>query len=66
MELVKTCRAYKKLKKFRAGIEGCISAAKRAYGLNRCTWKGWQSFQSYVWLSVIAFNLNILTEALLK
>ena len=66
VELVKTSRAYKKLKKFRAGIEGCISAAKRAYGLSRCTWRGWRSFQSYVWLSVIAFNLNILAEALLK
>ncbi len=66
VELVKTSRAYKKLKKFRAGIEGCISAGKRVYGLSRCTWKGWQSFQSYVWLSVIAFNLNILAEALLK
>jgi len=64
--LVKTCRAYKKLKKFRAGIEGCISAAKRAYGLSRCTWKGWVSFQSYVWLGVIAFNLSIMAEALLK
>jgi len=66
VELVKTSRVYKKLKKFRAGIEGCISAGKRAYGLSRCTWKGWRSFQSYVWLSVIAFNLNILAEALLK
>ncbi len=66
VELVKTSRAYKKLKKFRAGIEGCISAGKRAYGLSRCTWKGWRSFQSYVWLSVIAFNLNILAETLLK
>ena len=66
VELVKTSRAYKRLKKFRAGIEGCISAAKRAYGLTRCTWKGWRSFQSYVWLSVIAFNLNILANALLK
>jgi IS5 family transposase len=65
-ELVKTSRAYKKLKKFRAGIEGCISAAKRAYGLSRCNWKGWQSFQSYVWLGVLAFNLSIMTEALLK
>jgi len=66
IELVKTSRAYKRLKKFRAGIEGCISAAKRAYGLSRCTWKGWRSFQSYVWLSVMAFNLNIMAEALLK
>ena len=66
VDLVKTSRAYKRLKKFRAGIEGCISAAKRAYGLSRCTWRGWRSFQSYVWLSVIAFNLNVLAEALLK
>jgi IS5 family transposase len=66
VELVKTSRAYKRLKKFRAGIEGCISAAKRAYGLSRCTWKGWRSFQSYVWLGVIAFNLNIMANALLK
>ncbi len=66
VELVKTSRAYKRLKKFRAGIEGCISAAKRAYGLSRCTWKGWRSFQSYVWLGVIAFNLSIMANALLK
>ena len=65
VELVKTSRAYKRLKKFRAGIEGCISAAKRSYGLSRCTWKGWRSFQSYVWLGVIAFNLNIMANALL-
>ncbi len=65
VELVKTSRAYKRLKKFRAGIEGCISAAKRAYGLSRCTWKGWRSFQSYVWLGVISFNLSIMANALL-
>lgn len=65
-ELVRTSRAYKKLKKFRAGIEGCISAAKRAYGLSRCNWKGWQSFQSYVWVGVIAFNLSIMAESLIK
>jgi len=65
-ELVKTSRAYKRLKKFRAGIEGCISAAKRAYGLSRCAWKGWRSFQSYVWLGVIAFNLSIMANVLLK
>ncbi len=66
VELVKVNRAYKRLKAFRAGIEGCISAAKRAYGLSRCTWKGWRSFQSYVWLGVIAFNLSIMSNALLK
>lgn len=65
VELVKTSRAYKRLRKFRAGIEGCISAGKRSYGLSRCTWKGWRSFQSYVWLGVIAFNLSIMANALL-
>jgi IS5 family transposase len=37
---VEISRAYKRLKKFRAGIEGCISAVKIAYGLSRCTWRG--------------------------
>jgi IS5 family transposase len=64
VELVKTSRVYKKLKKFRAGIEGCISVMKRVCGLDRCTWKSWRSFQSYVWLSVIVFNLNILADKL--
>ena len=64
-KLIKTSRAYKNLKKFRAGIEGCISAVKRAYGLSRCTWRGWESFQSYVWASIIAFNLNVIAVKLL-
>ena len=64
-ELIRSSKAYKRLKKFRAGIEGCISACKRAYGLDRCTWKGWESFQSYVWISIIAFNLNVIAEKLL-
>jgi IS5 family transposase len=64
-ELIKTSRAYKKLKKFRAGIEGCISAAKRAYGLDRCRWSGWEGFQRYVWASVVAFNCSIIVEKLL-
>lgn len=55
-----------RLKRFWAGIEGCISAAKRAYGLTKCSWKGWLSFHSYVWLYAIAFNLSILADALLK
>lgn len=64
VELVKTNRVYKKLKKFRAGIEGCISVMKRVCGLDRCTWKSWRSFQGYVWLSVIVFNLNVIANKL--
>jgi IS5 family transposase len=54
------CRShyvYKSLRRFRAGIESGISWLKRCFGLDRCTWKGWRSFNSYVWVSIIAANL---------
>ena len=56
----KMCRSqyvYRKLRRFRAGIEAGISWLKRSLGLDRCTWKGWQSFQSYVWASIVSANL---------
>ncbi len=64
-ELVQNDRAYKMLRKWRAGIEGIISAAKRAYGLTRCNWRGFDSFQAYVRLAVIAFNLKMLARLML-
>ncbi len=36
---------YKKPKRFRAGIKGNISTLKRAFGLDRCTWKGLDHFR---------------------
>lgn len=51
-------RWFKALQRFRAGIEGIISALMRGYGLKRCLWKGWESFKSYVGLSVVTFNLQ--------
>ena len=54
------CRShyvYKRLRRFRAGIEAGISWLKRSFGLSRCTWKGWRSFKSYVWASVVSANL---------
>lgn len=51
-------RWFKNQLRFRAGIEGIISALMRSYGLKRCLWKGWESFQSYVGLSVVTFNLQ--------
>ena len=54
------CRSeyvYKKLRRFRAGIEAGISWLKRSFGLTRCTWKGLRSFKSYVLSSVVAANL---------
>jgi IS5 family transposase len=61
------CRSsfvYKALRKFRAGIESGISWLKRAFGLERCRWKGLESFESYVWASIVSANL--LTMARIK
>jgi len=33
----------KKLKRFRAGVEGNISMLKRVFGLDRCTGAGWNT-----------------------
>jgi len=49
---------FKKLKRFRAGIEGIISTLMRSFGLSRCLWKGWEPFRSYVGLGVVTFNLQ--------
>jgi IS5 family transposase len=54
------CRSqwvYDRLRRFRAGIESGISWIKRCFGFARCTWKGLQSFKSYVWASIVSANL---------
>lgn len=63
-EMVKSERVFKRLRNFRAGIEGCISALKRAFGLDRCTWEGLDGFKRYVWASVVAFNGIMLARKL--
>ena len=30
-----------------------------AYGLARCTWRGLGHFKTYVWSSVVAYNLAL-------
>lgn len=57
---------YQQLRRFRAGIEGCISTLKRVFGLGRCTWRGWAHFQQYVQLSVVSYNLIVLARLLLR
>lgn len=57
---------FKMLRRFRAGIEGIISALKRDFGLKRCHWRGEQGFHSYVWTGVVAFNLVTIAKHLLK
>jgi transposase, IS5 family len=61
-DMVKSRWVYRKLRNFRAGIEAGISCLKRAYGLARCTWRGLNHFKSYVWSSVVAFNLALLAR----
>jgi IS5 family transposase len=61
-DMVRSKWVYRKLRNFRAGIEARISCLKRAYGLARCTWRGLDHFKSYVWSSVVAYNLVLFTR----
>lgn len=65
-EMTKSPWVFRQLRNFRAGIEGCISALKRAFGLDRCTWRGLQGFKSYVWSCVVSFNAMILARHLVN
>jgi IS5 family transposase len=62
LDMAKSTWVYKALRNFRAGIEAGISVLKRAFGLDRCTWKGWEGFGRYVWSSVVSYNLLVLAR----
>lgn len=62
MDMAKSNWVYRKLKNFRAGIEANISTLKRAYGLSRCSWSGWQGFKQYVWSNIVSYNLLVLAR----
>jgi IS5 family transposase len=64
--MAKSSWVYKKLRNFRAGIEANISTLKRAFGLDRCTWKGWEGFKRYVWSSIFAYNLQVIARIKLE
>jgi transposase, IS5 family len=64
-DMASSSAVYRMLKRFRAGVEGCISFLKRSFGMDRCTWKSKASFTSYVWLSVVACNLLVLARHIL-
>ena len=51
-------KTFDRLKNFRAGIEGNISELKRRFGLSRSTWKNHDGFKSFVWSSVLMYNLT--------
>jgi transposase, IS5 family len=62
LDMVKSNWVYKRLRNFRAGIEANISRLKRAFGLDRCDWKGWEGFLQYVWSAVVSYNLSVLAR----
>ena len=61
-DMTKSTWVYRRLRDFRAGIEGMISFLKRCFGAGLCTWRGLESFKSYVWGSVVSANLLILAR----
>ena len=50
-------KTFKKLRDFRAGVEGNISELKRAFGAGKAKWKGHDGFKAFVWSSVLCYNL---------
>jgi IS5 family transposase len=65
-EMVKSSWVYRRLRDFRAGVEGTISFLKRAFGLDRCTWSGLASFEAYVYGSVLTCNLLVVARHMLQ
>jgi len=62
LDMAKSSWVYKKLRNFRAGIEAGISVLKRAFGLDRCNWTGWEGFKRYVWSNIVSYNLLVLAR----
>lgn len=62
LDMAKSNWVYKKLRNFRAGIEAGISTLKRAFGLDRCTWSGWEGFKQYILSSIVSYNLLVLAR----
>ena len=61
-EMARSSWVYKKLSKFRAGIEAGISFLKRVFGWSKCTWSSLPSFEAYVLASVTTCNLLTLAR----
>jgi IS5 family transposase len=66
LDMVKSSWVYKRLREFRAGIEGIISFLKRVFGLGRCRWKGLRSFEAYTWSAIVSANLLVLARHALE
>ncbi|MCK4415025.1 MAG: ISNCY family transposase [Candidatus Eisenbacteria sp.] len=61
-EMVKSSWVYRRLRNFRAGIEGIISFLKRGFGMSRCTWRSHDSFKAYAWASILSANLLLMAR----
>lgn len=62
-EMCRSEYVYKRLRRFRAGIESAVSWLKRCFGLDRCNWKSLPSFHGYVWASIVSANLLTLARS---
>lgn len=61
-EMAGSPEAFRKLRRFRAGVEATISFLKRCVGWTRCAWSSLRSFKAYTWASVVAANLLLLAR----
>jgi IS5 family transposase len=66
LSVVRSTWVYKRLQRFRAGIEGIISFLKRSFGFDRCTWRSERSFHAYAHAAVLSANLLMLARHLLR
>ena len=53
---------FRALQRFRAGIEGTISALKRVFKMCRCLYRSFRTFCSSVGAHVFAHNLIVLAR----
>lgn len=63
--IVRSKNMETRLKRWRSGIEAVISNLKRGFELFRCEWKTRQRFDAKVYWNVIAYNIRVMTGALL-
>jgi IS5 family transposase len=61
-DMAKSSSVYKRMRRFRAGIEGIISFLKRCFGMWRCTYRGFESFKTYTWASLVSANLLLVAR----
>jgi len=62
-DMARSAWVFKRLRRFRAGVEGVISFLKRALGIGHCLWRGGrQRFAAHTWASILSANLLTLAR----